>query len=144
MADQVQDAALDEVHVGDQAVDRVGPRVVLGVMLHERQHPQHAPALLAGEAERPGRQRAGTDQVELGDAAAGHGRPPAAVGLDDLVDRDQVLEQAKRVCSPTSPCSASTALARRISSGPSRCSGCDGPGVGFPPSTWVDPAAHLG
>jgi len=56
--DQVQHPALDEVDVGDQAVHRVGPGVVLGVVLHERQHPQHPPALLALEAERPGRQRA--------------------------------------------------------------------------------------
>ena len=92
LVDQVQDAALDEVDVGDQAVHRVGPGVVLLVVLHERQHPQHAPAFLALDAERPGRQRARADQVELGDAATRHGRPPAAVALDDLVDRDQVLE----------------------------------------------------
>jgi hypothetical protein len=97
LVDQVQHPALDQVDVGDQAVDRMGPRVVLLVLLHEGQHPQHAPALLALDAERPGRQRAGADQVELGDAAAGHGRPPAAVGLDDLVDRDQVLEHDRRL-----------------------------------------------
>ena len=90
-------APIDEIHVGDQAVDRVRPRMVLLVVLHEGQHPQHAPALLAGDAERPGRQRAGADQVEVGDAAAGHGLPPAAVGLDDLVDRDQVLEHDRRL-----------------------------------------------
>jgi hypothetical protein len=47
----------------------MGPRVVLLVVLHERQHPQHAAALLARDAERAGRQRARSDQVEVGDAA---------------------------------------------------------------------------
>jgi len=47
--------------------------------------------------QRPGRQRAGADQVEVGDAAAGHGLPPAAVALDDLVDRDQILEHDRRL-----------------------------------------------
>src|SRR6266540_2936261 len=43
------------------------------------------------------------------------------------------------MCSPTSPCSASTVLARRISSAPSRCNGCDGPGAGTPsPSRVAD------
>jgi hypothetical protein len=97
LVDQVLHPALDEVDVGDQAVDRMRPRVVLLVTLHEGEHPEQAPALLALDAERPGRQRARADQVELGDAAAGHGRPPAAVGLDDLVDRDQVLEQDRRL-----------------------------------------------
>jgi hypothetical protein len=95
--DQLDHTALDEVDVGHQAVDRVRPRVVLLVVLHEGQHPQHAPALLARHAERPGRQRARTDQVEVGDAAARHGRPPAAVALDDLVDRFQVLEHDRRL-----------------------------------------------
>jgi hypothetical protein len=95
--DQVQHPTLDEVDVGDQAVHRVGPRVVLGAVLHERQDPQHPPALLALDAERPRRQRARPDQVEVGDAAPGHGRSPAGVGLDDLVHRDQVLEHDRRL-----------------------------------------------
>jgi hypothetical protein len=97
LVDQVHHPALDEVDVGDQAVDRMGPGVVLVVMLQERQHPQHPPALLALDSERAGRQRARADQVEPGDAAADHGLPPAAVALDDLVHRDQVLEHDRRL-----------------------------------------------
>jgi len=57
-------------------------------MLQEQQH-SHAPTVLAGGAERPGRQRARADQLELGDAAACHGRPPATVGLVDRPAADR-------------------------------------------------------
>jgi hypothetical protein len=97
LVDQVQHAPLDQVHVGDQPVHRMGPGVVLLVVLRERQHPQHPPPLLALDPERPRRQRARPHQVELGDTTPRHGRPPAGIGLDDLVHRDQVLEHDRRL-----------------------------------------------
>src|SRR6266540_240853 len=86
-------------HLGDRGavVDRMRPRVVVVAVLHERQHPQHAPARLARQPERPRRERARPDQVEVGDAPARHRRPPARVALDDLVDRFQVPEHDRRL-----------------------------------------------
>ncbi len=60
---------------------------------------QHPAAALAGDAEVAGRQRARADEVEVGisDAAAGHRRAPAGVGLHDLIDRDQLFQQDRRL-----------------------------------------------
>ena len=68
--------AAGEVDVGDDAVDRVGPRQVGRVGLVEAEHPDGPVPELVLEV-RAGRQR---DRPDVGDveAALGHGRDPAA------------------------------------------------------------------
>ena len=53
--------------------------------------------MLGGETEIARGQRAAPHQIQVGDAASGHGVSPAVIGLDDLVDRFEFLEQYGRL-----------------------------------------------
>src|SRR5439155_26699938 len=79
VVDQLDDLAVDEVHIGHDTVDGVRPAVVGFAVRQEGQHPEQAAAAFAGEVEVAGGQRAGAHQGEVGDAAPGHGGLPAGV-----------------------------------------------------------------
>ena len=97
MVDQFDDLPLGQVHVGDDAVDRMRPAMVFVAMSQERQHPQHPATGLAIDAERARRQRTRPHETHISDAAVGHRGDPARIGLDDLVDEHELLEEDRRM-----------------------------------------------
>ena len=93
----LEDLFLDQVDVGRDAVHRVGPGQVVLAGLDEGEHAHHPPPVVLGWSERAGGDRAGPDLADVVQAAPGHGRAPARVGLDDLVHEREVAVQDRHL-----------------------------------------------
>ena len=94
--DHPQHRTRERVDVRDHAVDRMRPRQVGLVLLPEREHPEHPPALLVLVVEHAGGQRAGADLRHVGGAATGDRREPPVVGLHEPVDQFELLVEHGR------------------------------------------------
>ena len=93
----LEDLLLDQVDVGGDAVHRVGPGQVVLAGLDEREHAHHPPPVVLGWPERARGDRAGPDLADVVQAAPGHGRAPARVGLDDLVHEREIAVQDRHL-----------------------------------------------
>ena len=93
----LEDLLLDQVDVGRDAVHRVGPGQVVLAGLDEGEHAHHPPPVVLGRSEGAGGDRAGPDLADVVQAAPGHGRAPARVGLDDLVHELEVAVQDRHL-----------------------------------------------
>lgn len=94
--DHAQHLPAGDVHMGDDAVDRMRPDRVGGVVLAEGQRADHAAADLVLVAEGARGETDDDHAVEVGDPAAAHGLDPALVGLADRVGAEEVLVEARR------------------------------------------------
>ncbi len=81
--EHLDDRLLDDVHIGDDAVDRVGPGQVVLVLLQEGQGALEAAAPLVLGHRPARRQRLHAQLRQVGQAAPAHGRKPALVGVHD-------------------------------------------------------------
>jgi hypothetical protein len=66
-------------------------------MREEGQHMHDPPPLLALDAEIPRREWGWANEGEIGDPTTCHRGAPACVRFDDLVDRDELIEQDRRL-----------------------------------------------
>ena len=94
LIDELDHLVLDQVDERDHAFDRVRIAVVLGIGAPVGHGTDEPTALLDLAIEVSGRERVDLDQLDLavGEAAALHRTPPAGVGLDDVADLEELLD----------------------------------------------------